>query len=78
MTLYLVFRSDVVQTLMVRLAADYFSKELKTDVRIRGFNVSFKNGLMVEDISVLDRHKEIIFSAHALGVKPGFMIFKTR
>ncbi|MCX6306683.1 MAG: translocation/assembly module TamB domain-containing protein [Bacteroidetes bacterium] len=78
MTIYLVFRSDVVQTLLVRLAADYFSRELKTDIRIRGFNLSFKNGLMVEDITVLDRQKEIIFSAHKLGVRPGGLSLKTR
>ena len=78
MTLFLVFRSDAVQTLLVRMAADYFSKELKTEIRIRGFNVSFKNGLMIEDITVLDRHKEIVFSAHKLGVKPGFILFKVR
>ena len=70
MTLYLVFRSDVAQTLMVRLAADYFSKQLKTEIRIGGFNLSFKNGLIIEDIKVLDRRKEIIFSAHKFGVKP--------
>ena len=78
MTLYLVFRSDAVQTLMAHLAADYFSKEFKTEIRIRGFNISFKNGLMVEDISVLDRRREIIFSARKLGVKPGLLSFKTR
>jgi hypothetical protein len=78
MTLYLVFRSDAVQTLLVRLAADHFSKELKTEIRIRGFNISLKNGLMIEDITVLDLHKEIVFSALKLGVKPGLMSFKTR
>jgi hypothetical protein len=78
MTLYLVFRSDVVQTVMARLAADFFSRELKTEIRIRGFNISISNGLMIEDISVLDREKVTIFSAHKLGVKPGFMVLKTR
>lgn len=78
MTLYLVFRSDAVQVLLVRLAADYFSKELKTEIRISGLNISFKYGLLVEDIYALDRHKEILFSAHKLGVKPGLISFKTR
>ncbi len=78
MTIYMVFRSDAFQTLAVRLAADFLSKELKTEIRIRGFNISIKNGLLVEDISVLDRRKEILFSAHKFGVRPGFMVFKTR
>lgn len=78
LTLYMVLRSDVVQTLVVRLAADYFSKELKTEIHIRGFNLSFKNGLMLEDIIVKDRRKAIIFSAHKLGVRPGLVSFKTR
>ena len=76
--MFLLFRNDAVQSLLVRMAADYFSKELKTEIRIKGFNISLKNGLVIEDITVLDRHKEIIFSARLLAVKPGFMVFKTR
>ncbi len=60
------------------MAANYLSKELKTEIRIRGFNLSFSNGLMVEDISVLDHHKEMVFSARKLGVRPGMISFKTR
>jgi hypothetical protein len=48
-TLYLIFRSEAAQKLMVRLAADYFSKELKTEIRIGGFGLSFINGLLIED-----------------------------
>ena len=77
-TLYLVFRSEAAQELMVRLAADFFSKELKTEIRIAGFDISFKNGLLIEDILVRDQHKEIIFSARQLGVRPGFFSFKKR
>ncbi len=78
LTIFLILRSDAAQTLMVRLAADYLSKELKTEIRIRGFNLSFRNGLVIEGISVLDRKKTIVFSANALGVKPGMLEFKTR
>jgi len=78
MTLYGVFRSDAVQDLMIRLAADYLSKELKTEIRIRGFNLSLINGLEIEGISVLDLQKEVVFAANRLGVKPGAINFKSR
>ena len=76
MSLYLVFRSDVVQTMMVRLAADYFSKELNTEIRIRGFNISLSHGLMIEGISVRDKQHDVLFSADALGVRLGFIRYK--
>ncbi|MEI7499475.1 MAG: translocation/assembly module TamB domain-containing protein [Bacteroidota bacterium] len=76
LTFYLIFRSEAVQKLMVRLAVDYFSKELKTEIRISGFDFSIEHGLLVEGISILDRQKEILFSANALGVKPGAFSLK--
>ncbi len=75
-TIYLIFRSDVVQTLAVHLAADYFSKALKTEIRISGFGLSFKNGLLIEGISVRDLQHEILFSANTLGVRPGQISLK--
>ena len=75
MTLYLVFRSESVQTLMARMFADYMARELNTDFRIRGFDLSFRNGLVMEDISILDKHSEVLFAAHELGVKLGFVKF---
>ncbi|MFZ4520355.1 MAG: translocation/assembly module TamB domain-containing protein [Bacteroidales bacterium] len=77
-TLFMVFRSDIVQTMLVRLAADYLSKELKTEIRIRSFNLSFKNGLLIEDISVVDQTHISIFSARQLGLKPGKISFTHR
>lgn len=70
-SLYLVVRSDLVQSVGVRLGADYLSEELKTVVRIRGFSLSLLHGLIIEDISILDREKEVLFSARELGVIPG-------
>lgn len=73
MTLYMVFRSDAVQTLMVRLAADYLSKELNSEIRIREFRMSLKYGLLIDGISVRDSQREVLFSAEALGIRPGFI-----
>ncbi|MDP1621122.1 MAG: translocation/assembly module TamB domain-containing protein [Bacteroidales bacterium] len=78
LTLFLVLRGDVFQTVAMRLVADYLSKELNTEIRIGGFNLSFKNGLIMEDVKILDHQKEIIFSAHKLGVRPGLISFKIR
>ncbi len=72
----MVFRSDRVQSLVVRMAANYFSKELNAEIRISGFNISLRNGLVIEGISVLDDHREVLFSADALGVLPGSFSIK--
>ena len=68
-TIFFVIRNSWVQTLSVRLAADYISRELKTDVRIGGFDLSFTKGLVIEDISIHDRQKQAIFSAHKLSIQ---------
>ena len=68
-TIFFVFRSTWVQTLSVRLVADYLSKELKTDIRIGGFDLSLTKGLVIEDISIRDRKKQAIFSAHKLSIQ---------
>lgn len=75
-TFYAVFRSTGTQTLIVRLAADYYSKVLKTDIRIRSFDISLKYGLILEDILIRDLHRSVIFSAHELGLAPGRINFK--
>lgn len=68
-TLYSVFRSTSMQTLLVRLTADYFSRELKTEIRISGLDLSWKNGLIMEEVLVKDHRNAILFSAQELGVK---------
>ncbi len=77
-TLYLVFRSTTVQTLLVRVAADYFSKTLNTEIRIKGFDLSLHHGVLIEGISVLDYRRDTLFRASELGVKPGMYSFKTK
>ncbi|MEI6434713.1 MAG: translocation/assembly module TamB domain-containing protein [Bacteroidota bacterium] len=74
----MIFRSQTMQTLMVRLAADYFSKELKTEIKIYGFDISLRNGLVIEGISALDLHRETLFSAKRLSVSPGYFSWKKR
>ncbi len=75
-TLYSIFRSTGMQTLLVRLAADYFSKELKTEIRISGLDLSWRNGLVIEGISVKDLRKATLFSANELAVKVGMFNLK--
>ena len=70
MTLYLVLSDSWVQTFGARMAADYLSKELGTTFRIGGFHLSFRNGIVIEDILVKDTHDSTLFAAAKLGVKP--------
>jgi hypothetical protein len=67
-TIYFVFRSSWVQTLSVKLAADYLSRELKTDIRIGGFDLSWTKGLVIEGVQVRDRKHQEIFAANKLSV----------
>ena len=75
---YSVFRSDAVQSLLVQVGAHYLSKELKTQIRIGGLDISLLHGLVIEDIAIRDRKNETLFSARALSVKPGKFDFKKR
>ena len=78
LTLYFIFRGPTVQTLMVRLAADYFSKELNTEIRILGFDLSVRHGLVIEGISALDRQRDTLFYARKLSVRPGVFSLEKR
>ena len=59
------------QSLMAQLAAHYLSGALKTEIRIGGFDISLRRGLVIENIYIGDRHSETLFSAHTLALKPG-------
>lgn len=63
-TLYIVIQNNWVQTLVAKLAADYLSKELKTDILIGGFNFSLTKGLILEDIHAKDHNHQEFFGAH--------------
>ncbi|MFH1937860.1 MAG: translocation/assembly module TamB domain-containing protein [Bacteroidota bacterium] len=78
MTLYLALRDTWVQTIGVQMAADYLSKELGTTIRIGSFDLSFRNGLVLEDILVRDHHDTILFAARELGVKPIWISLSNR
>lgn len=56
---------------MVRLAADYFSKKLNTPITIRGFDLSFTRGLIIQDINIKDHKNKDFFVAHELSIKIG-------
>ena len=70
-TSYLVLRDPWVQTLSARIASHYLSVQLNTEIRIGGFDLSFRQGLTIEDIVIKDRHRSDIFSAHKLSIIPG-------
>ncbi|MEI6900825.1 MAG: hypothetical protein WCL00_13180, partial [Bacteroidota bacterium] len=67
-TFYMVGRNSFIQTLGARMAADYISKQLKTEVRIGGLDLSFTKGLTLEDILVKDKKDQVLISAHKLSV----------
>jgi hypothetical protein len=70
-TAYLVFRSQPVQTMLVRLTAEHFSRELKTVIRVGGFDLSIRNGLMINGILILDQKKDTLLKAAEISVRPG-------
>ena len=54
LVLFLLLRSDVIQTVAARMGAEYLTRELNTECRIRGFSLSLSKGLLIQDISILD------------------------
>jgi TamB, inner membrane protein subunit of TAM complex len=76
-TLWSIVQSKAVQTLGVRIAVAYFSKEWKTEFRIRSFNLSLLDGLVIHDISLKDRKGDYLFKANELAVVPGLIHLKT-
>jgi len=71
LSLYLVLRSTPVQTILVQLAADYFSKKLNTSITIRGFDLSFTRGLILEELRIKDHKNSDLFTAAELSVFVG-------
>jgi hypothetical protein len=69
-TVYIVFRNPVIQGLSVKMAAQWLSKELHADITIGGFDLSWRNGLVIEDVKVKDQANTDLFSAHRLSVVP--------
>ncbi|MEI6456667.1 MAG: hypothetical protein WCO93_10305, partial [bacterium] len=68
-SLYLVFRSTPVQTTLLRLTADYFSEKLNVTLTIRGFDLSVRRGLVIEDIEIKDNNQTDLFVAHEFSLK---------
>ncbi len=70
-TFFLLLRDPRVQTFLARMASDYLSKALKTEIRIGGFDLSVFRGLIIEKISVKDRYNQQIISADKISIIPG-------
>lgn len=70
-SLYLIFRNPELQTLTARILAKYLSGEVKTEIRIGLFTLSFTDGLLLKNILVLDRQNQVLFAAGKLSVVPG-------
>ena len=69
-TVYLVFRNPEIQTITARIAAGYLSKELKTEIQIGSFNISWINGLAINDLVVKDLNHKDLIAVHKLYVIP--------
>lgn len=63
---YLVLRSPTVQTYLTSLATNYLQKELKTEIRIGGVNLSLGLDLILEDVFIADRHKDTLLFTTSL------------
>ncbi|MDD5570506.1 MAG: translocation/assembly module TamB [Bacteroidales bacterium] len=68
-TLYFVFRTSAVQTYVSQRIASYLSKELKTEIKIGGVDISYFLNIVLENIEIKDQHKNILFSSKKLYVK---------
>jgi hypothetical protein len=66
--LYLALRSSSVQTYLARQATEYLSRELDTKIEVGGVNISWFLNIVLEDISILDKHDQQLLFAKRLVV----------
>ena len=59
--LYILFRSNPIQTWLAGLATDYLSSELGTKVRVGAVDIEFFNTAVLEDIYIEDQHQDTLF-----------------
>lgn len=66
--LYIVFRSQPVQTWLANIATDYLSQQLGTKVRVGAVDVEFFKTAVLEDIYIEDQHQDTLFYFRKLKV----------
>lgn len=66
--LYIVFRSQPVQTWLAGIATDYLSSELGTKVRVGAVDLEFFKTAVLEDIYIEDQHQDTLFYFRKLKV----------
>ncbi len=59
--LYIIFRSQPVQTWLANIATDYLSKELGTKVRVGALDVEFFKTAVLEDVYIEDQSQDTMF-----------------
>ena len=63
---YLVLRSPAFQTYITGKAAAYLSKELKTEVKVGGVDISWFMKVVLEDVTIKDLHHNYLLKVHRL------------
>ncbi len=58
--LYTILRTSAVQTFLAHKAASYLSKELNTEIKVGGVDITFYLNIVLEDLSVKDQHNNLL------------------
>jgi hypothetical protein len=77
-TLTALLRDPRIQQIAARIAAEYFSREWKTEVRISGFSFGLSKGLDIEGLMVKDQKGSVLLSAEVLSVSLDLKQLATR
>lgn len=72
--LYFLFRLPSVQTWVAQKAANYFSKQLNTNIRLKGLDIEFFKTIVLEDVLIEDLHSDTLLSVHQLKINIGPII----
>ena len=75
--LYFLLRSQPVQNYLVHRLSDYFSKQLKTEIRVRGVNIGLRH-IILENVSVNDRKNRPVLGIDELKIRISGISRKTR
>ncbi len=63
---YILFNSSFIQSILVKQATNYLSKQLKTEVSIEKVDIAFFNSVLLKDIFVKDLQKDTLLHIQEL------------
>lgn len=75
---YIIFRTSTVQSYVAQKAANYLSKQLKTEISVGGLDITYYLNIVLEDITIKDKQKKILLYSKEIKIKVSDIKFKAK